>query len=746
MSKKRPEYTIENAKAISQIPPEKRTKDEWAIFEWAAKKARKLSGKTFSDKSNAELNRARKLRESIRNIGRIPDVVNPARRESCKYSLSNFIKTYSLTPLNPFSANHLTVIKRIENCVFHGGVFIEAVYRGFGKSTIAEFAIAWITLYGHKRFTPIVCANQPLANVRLGAIKTLLLSDRIAEDFPEVCFPIKCLEGIAQRCKGQMFEDKNGNVRSTNISWSSEEIIFPSTDGVSSGSIIISAGITSSRLRGIKHVTPEGRSLRPDFFLVDDPQDDESAMSKQQVAKRMNILKKAIIKSAVLTESVALVMACTVIQQDDLVDQCLDRKRNPAFQGERIKFVKRWSKAHDTLWLDEYAKIRHEYNDSDPDGHIKARQKATAFYIANRKEMDEGSSVSWDFCFRRNEDEISAIQHAYNYYIDYGEDAFRSEYQNDPAPPIVDNDGNQIIASNIIERCVNVNKYSLPIGTSKITAFIDVQEKCLFYVVVAFRNDFSGHVVDYGCFPDQNLYYFTLNTLKTSLFDVFPGCGQEAAWRKGFETLCNKLCESEYIRDDGASMRISRLLIDANQGQASNTIYDYCKQSKHAGIVMPSRGVGVTASMKPFSDYKRSPGDYVSPHNWRIPSVTGKSNNCRYILSDVNYWKSFTRSRIKTAVGDSGSLTVFGKPENHQMFIEQLCSEYSVTTQGRGRTVDEWKLRQFSYDNHYWDCLVGCHVAASEQGITLGGTVAVGRTANARSRLERLSRLGAVRQ
>jgi phage terminase large subunit GpA-like protein len=275
---------------------------------------------------------------------------------------------------------------------------------------------------------------------------------------------------------------------------------------------------------------------------------------------------------------------------------------------------------------------------------------------------------------------------------------------------------------------------------------VDVQEKCLFYVVVAFRNDFSGHVIDYGCFPDQNLYYFTLNTLKVSLFDIFANCGQEAAWRKGFEALCNTLCETEYIRDDGASMRISRLLIDANQGQASNTIYDYCKQSKHAGIVMPSRGIGVTASMKPFSDYKRSAGDFISPHNWRIPSVTGKSNNCRYILSDVNYWKSFTRSRIKTAVGDSGSLTIFGKPEQHQMLIEQLCSEYSITTTGRGRTVDEWKMRQFSYDNHYWDCLVGCHIAASEQGIVLGGTVAVGKTSNSRNRLERLSRLGRVRQ
>ena len=42
-----------------------------------------------------------------------------------------------------------------------------------------------------------------------------------------------------------------------------------------------------------------------------------------------------------------------------------------------------------------------------------------------------------------------------------------------------------------------------------------------------------------------------------------------------------------------------------------------------------------------------------------------------------------------------------------------------MRTEGRGRTVDEWKLRPEHVDNHWLDGLVGCAVAASMQGVSL---------------------------
>jgi hypothetical protein len=96
-------------------------------------------------------------------------------------------------------------------------------------------------------------------------------------------------------------------------------------------------------------------------------------------------------------------------------------------------------------------------------------------------------------------------------------------------------------------------------------------------------------------------------------------------------------------------------------------------------------------------------------------------------------------TRLAGPMGDRGCLSLFGdKPDLHRLFAEQLTAEYRVKTQGRGRTADEWKVRASATDNHWLDCLVGCAVAASVQGVVLPGTDV--KTAPKRPRL-RLSEL-----
>ena len=58
-------------------------------------------------------------------------------------------------------------------------------------------------------------------------------------------------------------------------------------------------------------------------------------------------------------------------------------------------------------------------------------------------------------------------------------------------------------------------------------------------------------------------------------------------------------------------MRIERCLVDANWGSSTDVVYQFCRQSAHAGIVMPSHGRFVGASSQPFSEYKRRPGDRI---------------------------------------------------------------------------------------------------------------------------------------
>ena len=233
--------------------------------------------------------------------------------------------------------------------------------------------------------------------------------------------------------------------------------------------------------------------------------------------------------------------------------------------------------------------------------------------------------------------------------------------------------------------------------------FIDVQANLLFYVVAAWEDDFTGYVVDYGAYPDQKRPYFTLRDARHTLARPPPG---PAAWR-GRSTPAWRRSPSDYLgrewrRDDGA-MHADRALPDRRQlGHLDRRGLPVLPASRHMpAIVMPSHGRFVGASSMPFSEYKRKPGDRVG-HNWRIPNVQGK-RAVRHVVFDTNYWKSFVHARLAVAMGDRGCLSLFGdQPDQHRLFAEHLTAEYRVKTEGRGRTVDEWKLRPEQWTTTGW--------------------------------------------
>ena len=179
---------------------------------------------------------------------------------------------------------------------------------------------------------------------------------------------------------------------------------------------------------------------------------------------------------------------------------------------------------------------------------------------------------------------------------------------------------------------------------------------------------------------------------KSTLAMVTKAMGLEGAIYNGLEMLTKDYLNREWRRDDGAMLRIERCLIDANWAISTDVIYQFCQQSAHASVVIPSHGRFVGASSIPFSDYKKVPGERVG-HNWRIPNVLGK-RAVRHVVFDANYWKSFVHTRLAVQMGDRGCLSLFGdRPETHRLFAEHVTAEYRIPTTGRGRTVDEWRLR-----------------------------------------------------
>lgn len=667
---------------------------------------------------------------SVADIGDLPPVKNPERKEACRRDLHRFLTTYfpRSTGLSPFSDDHHRVIGRIERCIFDGGLFTNAVYRGFAKTTISENAGIWATLYGHRRFVPIFASDAGASAGNIDSIKLELSeNDLLYEDFPEVCHAIRALEGKPQRCPSQTYTNKLTKHRElTHIEWTAETIVLPTIEGsVASGAILTARGITGAS-RGMKYKRPDGTQQRPDFVILDDPQTDESADSAVQVSKRMSIIRKSILKLGGHHRRIAVVLNATVIQMDDLVAQLLDPKRFPSWQGERIKMVRKFADAHETLWLGDYARIRNTYDAANIDDQRRAHRAATDFYRARREQMDSGCEVSWSHCFDP-EAELSAVQHAYNMLIDDGPDVFASECQNEPLPKILP-DADALTAEQIAGKTNGRDRGTVPNESTRLVAFIDVQKPLLPWVVVAFEDNFTGYVVDYGTWPEQKKSYFQRKDAKQTIQSVartsdamIASAGLEAQIRWALDSLSAELFGREWMRDDGAAMKIERCLVDANWGESSDVVYQFCRESPHAAILLPSHGKYVGASSLPFSEYRRKRGDRVG-HNWRMPNVQGR-RAVRYVLFDANFYKSFAHARLGVPKGGRGCLTLFGdEPEQHKLFSEHLTAENGVKTEGRGRSVVEWKIKPTRPDNDWLDGLAGCCVAASIQGVTLSET------------------------
>lgn len=664
--------------------------------------------RSYEERRNAERDRQAEQSLAGRDIGPLPEVVNPDRKAACERNFqlfceSYFPETYSLA----WSPDHLKVIEKIETAVLRGGLFALALPRGSGKTTITESAALWSMLYGHREFVVLIGATESAALELLDSLKTELeVNERLAEDFPEVCYPVAQLEGIANRCAGQLYKGER-----TRITWTSNEIVLPTVEGSrASGIIVRVAGITG-RIRGMKFKRSDGRSVRPSLVVIDDPQTSESAGSLEQTRKRVRVLAGDILGLAGPGQKISGIMPCTIIRPGDMADIILNRNTHPDWNGEKTRMVYRFP-TNMKLW-EEYAEIRAEALRTE--GNF---QKATEFYLANREAMDAGAEVSWEARF--NHDEVSALQHAMNLKFQ-DEAAFQSEYQNDPLP---DDTADDSLLS-VDEICAKINglaRRRVPLKCDRLTMFIDVQKALLFYVVIAWAEDFTGAVIDYGSWPDQHRHEYSLADANPSIQTLFPKAGFEGALYAALSALTDECLGREWEREDGAVLKIERALVDANWGQSTDVVYQFCRQSSHAGVILPSHGRYVGASSKPMTEYRKQQGDRLG-FNWMIPNVAGK-RAIRHVIYDTNYWKSFIHARLAVPVGDKGSLTLYGRiPGAHQLFAEHLTAEYRVKTQGRGRTVDEWKLKPQSHDNHFLDCVAGCAVCGSMLGASLPETL-----------------------
>jgi hypothetical protein len=654
-----------------------------------------------------------------RDIGPVPAIADVERRRRCRdpklFCTVYNPETFSLE----WSRDQLAAVDRIREAVELGALYALAMPRGSGKTTINRMLALWAISYALRRYVLLLNATNPKARESLDALKKFIrFLPLYTADFPEIAYACQRVAGIAQRANGQTSDGEP-----TMLEWGKERIVLPTvappdnwpadwplqSDGMvpTSGAVLATAGMTSEGVRGSLFTLITGESVRPDYVLLDDPQTKQSANSLIQNQTRIETIQGDVLGLAGPDKKISAVMLCTVIAPEDLADTFLDREKQPLWRGERYQLLPSMP-ANLEAW-DRYFDLYRGCALKQPPDFTESN----AHYLEHRAVLDEGAVHSWPQ--RVQPGEVSAIQSAMHLFL-RDRRAFMAEYQNTPLARVEEEE--PIDPKAISERLSRVPRGRVPKECTNLTAFIDVQGKLLWYVVIAWDGTFGGSIIDYGSYPDQRRAYYTLADAKRTLARVTQVAGLEAQLRAGLDALAGQLVTREWPRQDGASMRLEKLMVDAHWGQSTEIVLKFCRESPHAAMLLPSHGKFVGERSPPMSERKAKAGERVGL-NWYIQASPSRGA-VRAINYDTNWWKTFLHARLAAPLGASGALTLCGdKADTHAMLVDHLCSEIRKRRKGHGREVDEWYERPSKPDNHLFDCAVGCCVAANVLGVKL---------------------------
>lgn len=578
----------------------------------------------------------------------IPPCRNPCRRKRALASLWQFGMTYWREEFSsPFGDCHKNMVAVLDATIREGGQHAEVMPRGSAKTTWAEIGAIYALLSGARRFVAIVAGTGEDAERMLEHIKADLESnEKLGQDFPEVCFPIEAIDGSFQRAKSMRVAG-----HPIPFVWQSKRVILPPVPGsLAAGGIIMARGIEGN-IRGLLHKARNGRRMRPDLILIDDPQTRESANSPHQVFERIQVINGDILGLAGPRRKIAAMCAGTIIARNDVMDQLTDTRANPSWQGSRTAMVRSWAKRHEDLWLTQYADLRRQ-GQRDGDAHGQA---ATEFYRAHKADMDEGADVYWEA--RHDEHEISGIQSAYNLLIDRGEHVFASEYQGQPK--------DRVAASWVLEpeqvaaRLSRVERGVVPDGCTIVTLGADVNLYGIHWVVGAYSPEAAGFVLDYGKYPSGDAPLWSEKAPYT----------EEAAIVAGIHAVCDDvLGRRVYRAKTGERIIPAAACFDAGYKRDAVAMATVPMRGRYGMCqIFPIRALS-TKGYRPLNAQRKGDG-------WHLGEF-GR-HRCMYCNADV--WRERMQRGFLLPVGSPQSLSLYGDIQSvHAHLAEHIAAERIV--------------------------------------------------------------------
>lgn len=182
-----------------------------------------------------------------------------------------------------------------------------------------------------------------------------------------------------------------------------------------------------------------------------------------------------------------------------------------------------------------------------------------------------------------------------------------------------------------------------------------------------------------------------------------------------------------WLTGQGQELDVSLALVDAGWGQTKSHVMEACGLKAFRSRCLPSKGKGIGPGNRMISDWHRKEGDIPSPKarsfEWILPADP-RGNPCRLLTFSTNHWKSFLAERLMAPLGGMGSLAFHALPpgHDHKLIVDHCCAEKRTAWTTKDGHGDTWVLPPHKPDNHWFDGMVGCSVAASVRGMRLEDT------------------------
>ena len=682
----------------------------------------------------------------------LPAVVDPRRRKRGLEEPEFFLRTYWPEKFfNPFTDDQLTMINCLVERILYGGRQAMAAPRGDGKSSIIEgIAGIWAIVYGLRKFVGLIAATQDDGSARIGSVmEQYETNDELLADFPEICFPIRALEGSPRRGLQQTVD---GNY--TRIMWGTgrktTEVRFPTVAGSkASGSYLLARGIGGAMLGLVRG------KLRPDLVIMDDVETEASVDSPVETNKIRKTITKTIVPMAGQDKRIALFFPCTIRGRNCIADDFTDRSVSPAWMGLRYRFVVQWPDCHGKPGeADLWAVYRTMRQRSQNAGDETARQ-AHRFYLGHRAAMDAGAIISNPHRFDRtalpdgSQIQVSALQMIMDWISDAGNNdeawaAFQSEFQNEPSD-VHSPQGSGCSEDLVMHALSGIPRGFCPPGVTHLTAGIDVQKYELFWVVIAWVGS-SAFVIDYGVQQVHSPRMSMRGDAEVTR-DVQTAIGNAlVAWR---ESIAKGWPVFGSGTDGAPEMKLlDRALVDTRW--QPHPIYEFvrtCPRPTWGNVTGDGSAKGQDAYRQPVKTSKTSKiGGY---HHYLAYQHEHKA---WLIHADSDFWKTHLHTGVvlRGSLGADwkpntpGSVSVYGTDAlaHRDLASHWMAEEYvEQFITGKGR-VGKWVQRRAN--NHWLDAGGYAFCAAALAGVVFAH--GSGRTAGSSRRRGAVQVAGTVKR